>query len=73
MNLAMINKEADIFGFLFFEDGATISRCPLLNILSSAKNIPVSVLEIVDFQGHLAQGYKKDTTLIFNRFLKHMK
>ena len=43
-NLAMIKKEADIFGLLFLGDGATISRCPLLNILDSAKNIPVAVL-----------------------------
>ena len=36
-NLAMIKKEADIFGLLFLGDGDTISRCPLLNILASAK------------------------------------
>ena len=53
----MIKKEADIFGLLFLGDGATISRCLLLNILASAKNIPVSVLGIVDYQGYLAQGY----------------
>ena len=45
----MIKKEAKIFGLLFLGDGATFSRCPLLNILDSAKNIPASVLEIVDF------------------------
>ena len=43
-NLAMIKKEADIFGLLFLGYGAIISRCPLFNILASAKNIPVSVL-----------------------------
>ena len=43
-NLTMIKKEAEIFGLLFLGDGATISICPLLNILTSAKNIPVSVL-----------------------------
>ena len=36
-NLAMIKKEAAIFGLLFLGDGATILRCPLLNILFSAK------------------------------------
>ena len=40
----MINKGADIFGFLFFDDGATISRNPLLNIFVSGKNHPVAVL-----------------------------
>ena len=69
----MIKKEADIFGLLFLGDGATISRCPLLNILASVKSIPVSVLEIVDCQGHLARGYKKDATFICNLFLNHMR
>ena len=50
-NLAMIKKKADIFGLLFLGYGATILRCPLLNILVSAKNILVAVLEIVDCQG----------------------
>ena len=69
----MIEKEAGIFGLLFLGDGATISRCPLLNILDSAKNIPVAVLEIIDCQGHLADGNKKDGTSICNRFLNQMK
>ena len=56
----MIQKEADIFGLLFLGYGATISRCHLLNILASAKNIPVAVLENFDCQGHLDRGNKKD-------------
>ena len=48
-NLKIIKKETEIFGLLFLGDGAKISRCPLLNILASAKIIPVAVLEIVDF------------------------
>ena len=36
-NLSLIEKESDIFGFLFLGDGATISRAPLLNILVSGK------------------------------------
>ena len=52
----MIKKEADILGLLFLGDGVTISRCPLFNILDSAKHIPVAVLEIVDCQGHLSRG-----------------
>ena len=72
-NLAMIKKEDDIFGLLFLVDGATISRCPLLNILASTKYIPVDALKIIDCHVHLAQGYKKDATFICNLFLKHMK
>ena len=36
-NLILIEKESEIFGFLFLVDGATISRVPLLNILVSGK------------------------------------
>ena len=48
-NLAMIKKEIEIFKLLFLGDGVTISRCPMLNILDSGKNIPVAILEIVTF------------------------
>ena len=58
MSLEKIKKEAEIFGFLFLGDGATISIFPLLNIRASAKKIWVAVLEIVDCQGHLAVGNK---------------
>ena len=35
--------------------------------------IPVAVLEIVDFQGQLADGGKKYRSFICNQFLKHIK
>ena len=60
--LEMIKKEAEIFRLLFLGDGATISRFPLLNILASGKNIPVSVLGIVDCNSNLAEGNKKHGT-----------
>ena len=44
-----------------------------MNILASAKNIPVAVLVIVDCLGHLINGNKKDGTFVCNRFLNHMK
>ena len=69
----MIKKEAEIFRLLFLGYGATISRCPWLNILASGKNIPVAVLEIVDCQGHLADVNKKDGTFICNQFLTHVR
>ena len=62
MNLAMIKREAEIFGLLLLGYGATISRCTLLNILAYAKKIPVDVLEIVYCQGRLAYSNKKDGT-----------
>ena len=55
----MIKKEAKIFGLLFLGDGATISRCPLLNIMNFGENIPVAVLGNFDCQGHLADGGRK--------------
>ena len=58
---------------LFLGDGAIISIFPLLNILDSAKNIPVAVMEIVDCQGHLSDGNKKYGTFISNQFLNHMR
>ena len=67
-NLSMIKKEAEIFGLLFVGVDATISRCPFLNILASANNIPAAILVIVDCLGHLAEGNKKFATFIFNSF-----
>ena len=64
----MIKKVAGIFGFLFLGDGAIIPRCKLLNILASEKNIPVAVLEIIDCQGHLADGKKKTEHLFVINF-----
>ena len=72
-NLSMIKNEAETFGLLFLGDGATILRCPLLNILASANDIPVAVLEIVNWQGHLAEGNKKYATLICNLFFNHTR
>ena len=69
----MIRKEAEIFGLLFLGDSATISRFPLLNIMASAKNIPVAILEIVCCQVHLTDGNEKDRTFFCHIFLNHMK
>ena len=68
-----MKKESEIFGFLFLGDGATIYRVPLLNILVSAKDLPVAILELVDCQGHLADGGINNGTFICNIFLDHFK
>ena len=57
-SLEIIKNEAEIFGWLFLRDGATISICPFLNILESTENIPVA---------------EKDGRFICDLFLKHMK
>ena len=69
----MIKKETVIFGLLSLGDGATISRCPLLNIMASDKNIPVAVLENFDYQGRIADGNKESGKFICNQFLNHMR
>ena len=58
---------------LFLGDGDTISGITLLNILVLGRNILVAVLELVDFQGHLADGGGKDGSFICTRFLEHIK
>ena len=72
-NLILIKKESDIYGLLFLGNGATISIITLLNILVSGNNLPVAVLDLVDFQGHLADGGEKNGTFICNIFLDHFK
>ena len=72
-SLAIIKKEAEIFGLLFLGDGVKFSRCPLLNILASGENILVVVLETVDCQGYLDDGNKDDRILICNHLLNNMK
>ena len=72
-NLSLIDKQSEIFGLLFLGDGATISRVTLLNNLVSGKNLPVAILELVDLQGHLADGGTKYATFICNRFIDHFK
>ena len=72
-NLSLIKKESDVFGLLFLGGGATISRIPLLNVLVSGKNLLVSVIELVDCQGHLAYGEEKDGIFICTRFIEHIK
>ena len=72
-NLSLIEEESEIFGLLFLGYGATISRVPLLNILVSGNNLPVAVLELVDLQGHLADGGIKNRIFICNIFLDQFK
>ena len=69
----MIKNEAEIFGLIFLGYGATISRCPWLDILDSGKNIPVAVFENCWLSSTFSWWQQKYGTLICNQFLKHMK
>ena len=55
--------------FRFPIDVTTISITPFLKKKESGENIPVAISVIVDCQGHLANGGKKNGTLLCNRFL----
>ena len=55
-NLSLIKKGSDIFGLLFLGDGATISKITLFNILVSGGDLPVALLELVDWQVYLEDG-----------------
>ena len=72
INLIMKDKEAYVFGLLFLDDGATISQIILINNLVSGEDLPVTVLELVDCQVHLAGGIKKDRSFICCIFLENM-
>ena len=71
-NLSLIKKDYDIFGLLFIGDGTNIYRIPIFNISVSRNNPPVAVLELVDFEGHLADGGRKDGSFICTIFLEHI-
>ena len=71
--LSLIKKESDIFGLLFLGDGTTIYKITLLNVLVSGKILSLSVLELVDCQGHLADGGIKNGILYALDFLSTFK
>ena len=53
---------------LFLGDGVTICRYPLLNIPVSGKTLPVEVLELVGYQGHLSGGGKMEPSYAVDFF-----
>ena len=53
--------------------GATISRCPLLDIMASGKKHTIFVMGIVDCKGNLTDGNKKYGSLICNQFFNNKK
>ena len=59
--------------WLFLGDNDTTSRTPLLNVLESAKNLPLPVIEIVEHQCLFYDGVKKYGNCICDRFLENMK
>ena len=68
-----LTDEADVFGLCFLGDLATIKGMPLVNVIASAFNVPVTVLGVKDCSEHLAKGGKKDASFIANEFLKYLE
>jgi hypothetical protein len=71
-NYDKLEKEINIFGVLFYGDGATIKKLPLINILASGVHIPAFMIEIVDCSRHLERGGKKDASYISSLFRPHI-
>ena len=61
--------DADIFGIAFFGDGATIHKCPLVNLFASALHCPAVLINIIDCTARLVEGEKKDGNFISSLFL----
>ena len=53
--------DSDVFGLAFFGDGATIHKCPLINVFasSSSLNAPAVLINIVDCTDRLVSGENK--------------
>ena len=62
-------KDADVFGYAMFGDGATVKRMLLVNVLVSTPNEPCAVLDIVDCSEHMNSGGKKDATYLADQFV----
>jgi hypothetical protein len=65
--------DADVFGIEFFGDGATIHRCPLVNVFASSFHVPAMIVNIIDCSKQLQGGQKKDGTFISDLFLPIIK
>jgi hypothetical protein len=65
--------DSDVYGVSLFGDGATIRKCPMVNILASCVHLPACCLEILDCQDHMGQGGKKDAGYIASCFEPYME
>ena len=68
LNKTELLKEAKIFGFAWMNDGATIHKMPLMNILAlNGTTAPMSIL-IHDCTKHMEERGKKDARYIAKHF-----
>ena len=57
-------REVNLFKLMFYLDGATVKRMPLLNCMASGAHNHKAVLDIIDCTGHMAEGGEKDATYV---------
>ena len=72
-NMKKLEIDADVHGLSFLGDGATIKRTPFINVLFSAANAHLVVLDVIDCSNHLKNGGKKDAIYIQKLFVEHLK
>jgi hypothetical protein len=65
--------DSDIFGVAFFGDGATIHKCPLVNVFASSFHVPAMIRSIVECIKRLLEGEAKDGSFISSLFLPVLK
>ena len=58
--------ELGVSGLAFLGDLVMIKGCPIIKIITSSFNVPVSILGVKYCSKHLAQGGNKDVTFISN-------
>ena len=66
-------KESEIFGLNFFGDDATMLCTLFINTLVSGVHDETGLLEIDNYIGHVAKGFKKDAECITKLFIPRME
>ncbi len=67
-NISKLLQDAEVFGLGWLGDGATIKWMPLLNIFVLCRNIPPTVVSIVDCTSHMSDGERKIEHILKTNF-----
>ncbi len=66
-SIARLLTNANIFGLGVYDDGATIGKIPMMNILAASAGNPNCVIDIIDCSRHMSEGGKKMLIIYANR------
>jgi hypothetical protein len=72
-NLALLEKDKEIFGLQLYGDGATIKHKPLFNFLAAGGHVVNAVIEIRDCTSQMASGGKKSAEYLAGIMEGHLK